>query len=680
MSATGVYWGNYSYWNGNSWLVNISQSVFLGTNAGLSNQGPGSVAIGYNAGKYNQQGGGTPSSFYGTCGFNIIGTCGANGSSWSFQTTNNNIPITNLAANTDGSIFIGIYSGSNGSLIQNSPGVYISTSGGNTWAPVLLGSGNTPVANIFSYIISVTYVNGLFVIVGVPGGTSPANIVYSTNGISWTSVQYSFSTPYNIANITYKSPYWIIGFYNPTGFGIAYNNNTTLTASFTLATTNTSMNSVYSIAFIGNIGVAVGVALNSSTIQIAVNSTYTSSGGTWSASTSNPGFVLPTSLSIDGFGIHVEAGFIKHSTVNADGFIIIGSNVNKKCQLAYSVNGTSWNPIYLDNLLYPITNTAGIYIKSLNGIWIMSYGGQYGQFYYTAFSDDGLNWNNQINQPIIPIYNMVFVSKNALPSIAIGVSAGNDNQGGSSIAIGNSAGLNSQASGTDPIPGSIAIGNYSGLYNQSNNAVSIGNYAGNSAQGNKSIAIGTYSGNMNQSFGALSIGYESGLQNQGCYSIALGYQAGRTNQGEYSIAIGYGAGYNGQVSNSIIINATPNYISSVTNGFIVKPIRTDTTVPSNVSYNTNTNEITYNQFTTSTYELFTTNTNPTVTVPITIYRNPASGSITLSNGICDGLLKRIVNNSSSIIIINSTYTLSSNTFILLLWSSSPTPSWIQIGS
>ncbi len=55
LSATGVFWGDYVYWNNstNQW-VRGSSNITLGQNAGATNQQTGAVALGNSAGQFNQ--------------------------------------------------------------------------------------------------------------------------------------------------------------------------------------------------------------------------------------------------------------------------------------------------------------------------------------------------------------------------------------------------------------------------------------------------------------------------------------------------------------------------------------------------------------------------------------------------------------------------------------------------
>jgi len=147
--------------------------------------------------------------------------------------------------------------------------------------------------------------------------------------------------------------------------------------------------------------------------------------------------------------------------------------------------------------------------------------------------------------------------RTAETTIALGINAGQNNQGASSVAIGANA-------------GSIA---------QGGNAVAIGFDAGNGLQGNTAVAIGTH----------------AGYAGQGGDAVALGFGAGEFTQGLQAVAIGAYAGQTSQAANTIILNASGSAVDGVaaqTNSFYVAPIRT-TANGTPLMYNSTTKEITY---------------------------------------------------------------------------------------
>jgi hypothetical protein len=127
-----------------------------------------------------------------------------------------------------------------------------------------------------------------------------------------------------------------------------------------------------------------------------------------------------------------------------------------------------------------------------------------------------------------------------------------------------------------------------------NDRIALGLGAGDIVQGNEAIALGYLAGQLNQSTAAIAQGSFAGYQNQGAYSIALGTYAGNTSQGTNAIAIGNLAGYNSQPNNSIILNATGAPVNgSAPNALYAAPVRGPFTTSQVMYYDTTTNEITY---------------------------------------------------------------------------------------
>ena len=189
-------------------------------------------------------------------------------------------------------------------------------------------------------------------------------------------------------------------------------------------------------------------------------------------------------------------------------------------------------------------------------------------------------------------------------AIAIGEQAGQTNQGEDAVAIGDEAGQNNQGAKA------IAIGYQAGEENQVGNAIAIGNQAGETTQGSGAIAIGYRAGELTQLGGSVAIGYQAGYNSQAEEAVAIGHQAGETNQAASSIAIGDEAGQSGQGgnaiaigeraghlnqhANTIVINAqTETELNTTQTGeFIVKPVRNavGTTM---LMYNATTGEVSY---------------------------------------------------------------------------------------
>ena len=139
----------------------------------------------------------------------------------------------------------------------------------------------------------------------------------------------------------------------------------------------------------------------------------------------------------------------------------------------------------------------------------------------------------------------------------------------------------------------IAIGNSAGRENQGGAAVGLGVAAGNTNQGDSAIAIGLTAGNSLQGAAAIAIGESAGRSEQGANAVAIGNTAGYMNQGANAVAIGYRAGEMSQPAGSIIINASGNVLSGSASGLYIDPIRSSSATDYVAYYNPTTKEVTY---------------------------------------------------------------------------------------
>jgi hypothetical protein len=139
----------------------------------------------------------------------------------------------------------------------------------------------------------------------------------------------------------------------------------------------------------------------------------------------------------------------------------------------------------------------------------------------------------------------------------------------------------------------IAIGNSAGRENQGGAAVGLGVAAGNTNQGDSAIAIGLTAGNSLQGAAAIAIGESAGRSEQGANAVAIGNTAGYMNQGANAVAIGYRAGEMSQPAGSIIINASGNILGGSAAGLYIDPIRSSSVTDYVAYYNPTTKEITY---------------------------------------------------------------------------------------
>ena len=156
----------------------------------------------------------------------------------------------------------------------------------------------------------------------------------------------------------------------------------------------------------------------------------------------------------------------------------------------------------------------------------------------------------------------------------------------------------------------IALGINAGQNNQGASSVAIGANAGSIAQGGSSVAIGFDAGNGLQGNTAVAIGTHAGYAGQGGDAVALGFGAGEFTQGLQAVAIGAYAGQTSQAANTIILNASGSAVDGVaaqTNSFYVAPIRNATGANGVVQYDSTTKEVSYSSTLGSVSGTFTGN-------------------------------------------------------------------------
>jgi hypothetical protein len=138
----------------------------------------------------------------------------------------------------------------------------------------------------------------------------------------------------------------------------------------------------------------------------------------------------------------------------------------------------------------------------------------------------------------------------------------------------------------------IALGENAGL-NQAYRAVAIGASAGSEDQGTRAVAIGGQAGELRQSNYGVAVGASAAYFEQGASAVAIGDNAGQSSQGNYAIAVGHYAGHNNQSANSIILNASGAILNGAAAGFYVNPVRSTTSSARPVVYDTTTKELFY---------------------------------------------------------------------------------------
>ena len=141
----------------------------------------------------------------------------------------------------------------------------------------------------------------------------------------------------------------------------------------------------------------------------------------------------------------------------------------------------------------------------------------------------------------------------AVNAVAVGYKAGYYQQGARAVAIGEDAGFNVQ--GED----AVAVGQKAGQFSQGRFSVAIGNTAGTSGQGEQAVAIGYGTGLVSQQYAAVAIGANAASYNQGSTAVAIGEQAGNTSQGGAAVAVGVAAGYNNQQTDAVAVGNQSGY-------------------------------------------------------------------------------------------------------------------------
>ena len=159
----------------------------------------------------------------------------------------------------------------------------------------------------------------------------------------------------------------------------------------------------------------------------------------------------------------------------------------------------------------------------------------------------------------------------------------------------------------------IALGENAGL-NQAYRAVAIGASAGSEDQGTRAVAIGGQAGELRQSNYGVAVGASAAYFEQGASAVAIGDNAGQSSQGDYAIAVGHYAGHNNQSANSIILNASGAILNGAAAGFYVNPVRSTTSSARPVVYDTTTKELFY----TSTLEFINSTISTTDSSSITV--------------------------------------------------------------
>lgn len=258
----------------------------------------------------------------------------------------------------------------------------------------------------------------------------------------------------------------------------------------------------------------------------------------------------------------LNVGTINHANgINIEGVTIQNNNVTMNGNLTLNNTDVSGKLTQIDASLVDLASNSGGAITLTNNNTIVS----------SNASSNAIN-HSQTN------------------AVNIGVNAG-DGLGNESVSIGINAGsintLNSN--------GAVAIGTSAGYQNQGQHAIAIGRGCGTYEQGYSAVAIGNYSGRNNSGIHSVALGPTAGMDSLGENSVAIGFQAGLDSLAANSIAIGSFAGVNNNNNNSnyIVLNGTGSALDpQKSNAFFVKPIQNETN-SNKLLYNSGTGEITY---------------------------------------------------------------------------------------
>ena len=113
---------------------------------------------------------------------------------------------------------------------------------------------------------------------------------------------------------------------------------------------------------------------------------------------------------------------------------------------------------------------------------------------------------------------------------------------------------------------SVAIGSSAGKDNQKEYSVAMGANAGQTTQGSAAVAIGYNAGQTTQSLAAVAIGYNAGKTSQGLNSIAIGTSAAQNGQGNNAVAIGIASNSTGNSATAIGASSSAGYENSTAIG------------------------------------------------------------------------------------------------------------------
>jgi len=212
----------------------------------------------------------------------------------------------------------------------------------------------------------------------------------------------------------------------------------------------------------------------------------------------------------------VAIGYSAGVDTQGEASIAIGQNAGQNTQGNNSVAiGYSAGVDTQGEASIAIGQNAGNTTQGNSAVAIGVYAGQTNQGDDTVAIGDGAGQTGQ-KEDAVAIGQNAGQTGQGISSVAIGYGAGFTDQGNQSVAIGENAGANQGST-------AVAIGQNAGggVAYQNDDAVAIGHSAGEEDQGTQAIAIGLYTGQVAQGLNSIALGAYAGQTNQGNNSIIL---------------------------------------------------------------------------------------------------------------------------------------------------------------
>ena len=561
-------------------LSTSTQTVSIGINAGVFNQGAASIAIGANAGQTAQS-------------FNAIAVGTASGQI--AQPTNAVAIGFNTGMDTDNAFYTSFRSSALtiSTFSTQTPGIspngqqiavastnmlYLSSNGGTSFSSITISSAlaTFSTALVSGYIASASAYAYLFF------QSAVGSINYSVGGSTFNAVSSLF--PLAVSSACSNTAFVNILFCSGNGTGTSgsvywtYNANPAVIPLFSLlsstngsifATTANYRQSAMSSTYTPSGGIAVLTYNNGSNVsQLIYSNTAHSSISVYPTSSlsftpltptitnglptlTTPSSVYWNAVGVSGSGQYILAavyGGAVYLSSNGGG---IATSVTFTLLTALPVNST-WSTISVSGSgqYMMIANASTLYISSYYGlIWVP----------LTTTLSGSLPILSVDGSRIVYATTTRVVISYILTQMEIG----------NTVSVGKSAGMFDQG------VNAVALGNNAGQFIQGKNAVVIGQNAGVNLQGTGAVAIGGNTAITAQGANAIAIGQGASTITQGSAAVAMGYQAGPVGQGANAVAIGpstwtfTATGYTGltgtQSASAVSIGANIGTLNQMTN-------------------------------------------------------------------------------------------------------------------